>query len=209
MHIIVTIIIKLNIFNKESNDYCIKDLFLDNIAPCIWSKFIKLEYIRNNNIEFANNISYAEDLATSASLFIYNPRISYINDYLYNYYQRQDSITKTINNKILEIDEAIKFIKRKLEEKNLYNKYKGEYEYMVYMHMIDNHFLGTYYKYEDIGKILHNKYKIKKINEIKNTYISNKINSYSKGLKFRSLIYIKSYRLGKIYDNFRRLIKNA
>lgn len=199
--------IKLNIFNKGSNDDCIKDLFLGNIAPCLWSKFIKLEYIRNNHIEFANNISYAEDLATSASLFIYNPRISYINDYLYNYYQRQESITKTINNKVLEIHEAMRFIKRKLEENKLYTKYKEEYDYMIYNHMIEGHLLKEYYKYEDLAIKLHTQYKSNNINIEKNIYFKKNMSKYKLSQRIRTRAYCKSYNWGKLYDKIRRIKK--
>ena len=199
---------KLNIFrNMNQKDY-IKRLFLGDIYPCIWSKFIKLDYIRSNHIEFVSNISYAEDLATSVSLFMHNPQISYVEDYLYNYYQRECSITKTINNKILEINEAIQFIKKKLEEHNLFDKYKEEFDCMIYEHIFEGNFLTRYYN-TDLGEKLYNQYKLYNISINNNKYIKEKISKDSLFLRIRIKLYCKSYKLGKVYDKLRYIVKKG
>lgn len=198
---------QFNIFNKNLTEDMFECLLLGKIQPCLWSKFIKLEYIKNNNVEFVSDISYAEDLATTASLFMHNPNLGYLNDYLYNYYQRDNSITKTVNNRVLEIDEAIKFIKRKMKEKGLYNKYKDEYEYMIYTHIIENQLLSIYYKYESIGKKLHKQYKDNNININKNKYIKEKIAKYPLSQRIRTRAYCKSYSWGKLYDKMRSIKK--
>lgn len=195
------------VFSKELSEDNIKNLFLENIYPGLVFKMIKHEYIKKNNIEFASNISFAEDLATTSSLFINNPKISYVDDCLYNYYQRNDSISKTINNKVLEIDEAMNFIKRKLEENGLYNKYREEYEYMIYLHMIEYQLLSRYYKCKNLGQRLHKKYRDNDINIKKNKYIKEKISKYPLSQKIRTKAYCKSYNLGKIYDKIRSIKK--
>ena len=93
------------------------------------TQFIKLDFIKSNNIKYPSNITYAEDLATTASLFLYNPVVDIEEDNLYYYFQRINSVSNIINNKVLEVSKAIRFIKEILVERNLYESYKNEFEY--------------------------------------------------------------------------------
>ena len=192
-------------FVNSHSDY-LKELFLSNLMPAIWSKLIRLEFIKSNNIEFPQDISYAEDLATSVSLFIKKPRISFISQSLYNYYKRHNSITNIISDKILEINTAIEFIEKKLKQEEIYYEYQKEFERMIYEHIFETRFLVI-----NIGESLHKKlydqYINKKINIKNNEYILNIIQNYPIGLKVRVYLYLKNYIIGKIYDNFRNFIK--
>lgn len=197
------------IFDDNLDKDYIKNLFLGKVLPCIWSKFIKLDFIKSNNIKLPSNISFAEDLAISASLFMYNPKISILRENLYNYYQRNDSITKKKNIKVLEVDKALSFIKDNLLEKNIYNKYKQEFEYMVYIYLFELWFLKEYYDEEDIGTKLYKQYKDRNIDINKNSIINKKIESYALSLKIRIKSYNKNYSYGKFYDNLRKLAKRS
>ena len=95
--------------NLDKDDY-VKNLFLGKVAPSLWSKFVKLEFLKSNSINFPNNISFAEDLASVASWFMHNPKVSILREHLYNYYQRSDSITNKKSIKVLEVDKAFSFI---------------------------------------------------------------------------------------------------
>lgn len=201
--------IKLENFKNSTSKNYIKDLFLINIYPNIWSKFIKLDYIKLNNIEFPSKISYAEDLATVASLFMYNPNISYVNDYLYNYYQNENSITKSINTKILEINDALKFIKKILQDKNIYDIYMKEYEYMVYKHIFIYSFINKYSKVGYLGKELYNQYKSYNIKVYKNEYIYNDILTYDILRKMKIQIYLKNYNLGRVLEKLLNTIRKG
>lgn len=194
--------------NLHKNDY-IKNLFLGKILPCIWSKFVKLEFIKSNNIKFPSNISFAEDLAAVASWFMYNPKISILKENLYNYYQRIDSITKKKSAKVLEVNKALSFIEDELIEKNIYSKYKKEFEYMVYKHLFETWFLKEYLNEENIGTKLYEQYKNRKINIKDNIIISKNINTYPISLRMRIKSYDKNYKYGKFYDNLRCLVKGS
>lgn len=189
----------------DENDY-IKNLFLGKILPCIWSRFIKLEFIKSNNIGFPSDISFAEDLAASASLFMYNPKVSLLKENLYNYYQRGDSITNKKNSKVLEVDKALSFIHNRLREKNLYNKYKEEFEYMVYKHLFSCWFLKYSYE-EELNIKLYKQYLNRNISIKDNPLIRKEISSYPLSLRIRVKSYHKNYKYGKVYDNLRRLVK--
>lgn len=186
----------------------LKNLFLYKILPCIWSKFIKFEFIKFNNIEFPSDISFAEDLAIVSSLFIYNPKVSILNENLYNYYQRDNSITKTVNEKFLEINKAMEFIKRKLIEYNLYEKYKEEFEYLIFRHLFFN--MVSSYSNSNIQKQMFKQYKNQNINCKNNRYITEYLyNNKLDNILFK--LYNTNYYLGKLAfypDRFIRRLNN-
>lgn len=192
----------LDMFNLHKiNDILqdpLKELFLGNIQPSIWSKFIKFDFIKKNNIKLPSSISFAEDLASVANMLIHKPRINFVYHSLYNYYIRNDSMTRKIDNRILEINRAISFIELQLKQNNLYNLYNKEFEYLIFMHL----FFYRQYNFYDrsIHKELYILYKNYNIKEKNNIYITdfckkNKIAnllvfSYSRGYFFGRIIYI-------------------
>lgn len=191
--------------NKHKTDF-LKKLFLGEISPNIYSKFIKRKFLILNNIQFPKYITYAEDLATVSSIFIKFPKIGICNERLYNYYQRANSITKLSNNKILEIDKAMKFIENNLKENNLYKKYEKEFEYLIYMHM----FISKVVMISDLNKfnkIVYNQYKNKNIKSKNNKYIQSYICKQNKNGRIRINLYDKAFYLGKSFDFIRNLIK--
>ena len=131
----------------------VKNLLLLNISPTIWSKFIKKSFLEENNIEFPQNISYAEDLAAVLNIFINKPKIVCNEKRFYNYYQRNDSISNKISSKVLEIDDAIQFIKEKLVEMNIYYENKEEFEYTVFRHLLISKILRFNYLYPERKKV--------------------------------------------------------
>lgn len=196
-------------FNNEMKVYSLKEFLLGNIAPSIWSKFIKLEYIKSENIQFPSNISFAEDLAASSSLFIFNPKVSTVDIPLYNYYIRPNSITNQINSRILEIADAFNFIKKMLQIHEIYDGNKDEFEYCVWQHL----FLTWCLRYANVeqkySSILYKKYKNYNININSNPYIREKISNCPLSLKIRIYSYHHSYKLGKLYDYVRGICKRS
>lgn len=196
------------IFNNEfSLKEPLKGLFLGNIMPAIWAKMVRRNFIINNDIKFLSDISYGEDLATVAHWFMYNPKIGLLNKSLYNYYQRADSMTASISNKILDINVAIEFIKEELINNNIYYLYNDEFEYMVFIHLfkrviIDSKILNH------IIKEVYIQYKERNISIHKNKYICNYIKEQSLSMKIRIIAYNFNYDLGKLYDLIRFNIKN-
>lgn len=184
----------------------LKGLFLDNMMPAIWAKMIKRNFIINNNIKFPGDISYGEDLATVAHWFMYNPRIGLLNKSLYNYYQRSDSVTGSISNKILDVNIAIEFIKGELISKNIYYLYNSEFEYMIFIHLFKRVIIDSK-TLNHITKEVYVQYKKRNINIHRNKYISNYIKEQSLSMKIRIIAYNSNYDLGKAYDLIRFKIK--
>lgn len=199
-----------NVFKTydRCKQYSLEELLLGKIRPTMWSKFIKLDYIYSNNIQFPSNISFAEDLAASCALFIFNPKVSIENTPLYNYYIRSTSITNTINSKVVEISDAFSFIKKILKENKIDNQYHQVFESLVYKHIFQC--ILTYAQYEKKYSFeLYQKYKQYNIKINVNPYIKETISGYPLSLQARVKIYNQSYKLGRLYDQMRKLVKRG
>ena len=177
----------------------VKNLLLLNISPTIWSKFIKKSFLEENNIEFPQNISYAEDLAAVLNIFINKPKIVCNEKRFYNYYQRNDSISNKISSKVLEIDDAIQFIKEKLVEMNIYYENKEEFEYTVFRHLLISKILRFNYLYPERKKVFQ-QYKARNIDINKNKYIIRDISYGNRNLKLRINLYNLNYSIATLCD---------
>ena len=200
--------IKKETFKKDvinSKDF-LKDLFLNKISPSICFKFIKRSFINKNNIQLPSNISYAEDLATTSILFMHKPKINILDKYLYNYYQRENSIVNTVNNKVLDVDKAISCIEKNLKNKNIYQKYYKEFEYMVYIHLFIYRIILSN-TIDDIYLYVHKQYKKRKVDIKNNIYIKKDINNETISARIRIYSYHTNYKLGVRYDRLRKNIK--
>lgn len=199
---------EFHIFNN--NEFILKEplkgLFLDNMMPAIWAKMVRRNFIINNEIKFPSDISYGEDLATVAHWFMYNPKIGLLNRSLYNYYQRTDSITGSISNKILDVNVAIEFIKDELINNDIYYLYNSEFEYMVFIHLFKRVIIDSK-TLNDITKEVYVQYKERNINIHRNKYISNYVKEQPLSMKIRIIAYNFNYDLGKAYDLIRFKIK--
>lgn len=192
--------------DKEYKQDLLKGLLLSKVHPAMWAKFIRRDFIIVNDMEFPTNMSYAEDLATVSVWFMNNPKVEYLEDSLYNYYQRNGSITKIETPKILEVDKAREFIKYQLRKKGLFEKYKNEFNYLEYKQIYIYRFLGDNIFYLN-RKDVYKEFKNKKIDINNNKYIRDEIRNYSISFKFRVKIYNFNYYLGELYDFCRNNVK--
>lgn len=191
---------------KNMKNDIVTELFIGNISPVIWAKFIRREFINLSDIEFPNDISYAEDLALVSNLFINSPKISFCHKRLYNYYQRNDSITKISNSKILEINKAMNFIKDKLDKNRLNNKYKEEFEYLIYMHMFISKVIMIP-KLNNYNIEVYKQYKAKRIKTKNNKFIQYYLNNQNINGRIRIKLYNSGFYFGKAFDLSRKIIK--
>ena len=75
-----------------------KMIYKIDYAP--WNKLYKRELWEN--IEYPVGVKY-EDLETILKVFLKAKKVSYLDDYLYNYYQNTNGQTATINDRVYEI----------------------------------------------------------------------------------------------------------
>lgn len=188
-------------FEMIKQEKFIKDILLCHMPPSMWSKFIKKEFIEKNRIQFPNNITYAEDLAFSNSLAINMPKVGVLRENLYNYYQREGSITNNISEKIFDVAEATKFIKSQLEVKGIIEKYREEFEYCVYIHNFESRINNIYGQSKHAySKKLFEKWNEFKIDITKNKYYLNTIKEASIIGKLVCNVKTKNYYIGTILN---------
>lgn len=197
-----------NTFNINSIDEIKKDilkaLFLDNVLPVVWAKFIKRSFIIENNIKFPKDISYGEDLAFVSKLFMNKPSITLIDDKLYNYFQRTGSISRSTSEKILEVDKALSIIEDELKTKGIEADYKEEFNKLVYRHLLLSKILRIDERYSH-RKDVYDQYKRRKVNINKNKYIKEELKYGNKNLRIRTKLYNYNYYLGSFYDCIRKI----
>lgn len=152
-------------------------LFQGKINHNMWSKFLKKDFITNNQIEFPSDFSFGEDLAFVYTFSMYNPAVAIIDEYLYYYCIREGSLDSGINEKTTEITQALSFVRQQLIKNNLYQKYKEEFDYMAYMQ--------SYYSRKNY--IFSNKNNISK--ELFNNWRKLKITINSKNNRFYKMLY--------------------
>lgn len=101
-----------------------------------WNKLYKRELFTGTNIRYPEKLLY-EDLATTGKLLLEAQKIGYIEKELYYYVKRKDSITSTRNfSRFDEIIPAFESLKQYYEQKNWYDFYRSELEYIAVSNML-------------------------------------------------------------------------
>ncbi|MBQ8751145.1 MAG: glycosyltransferase family 2 protein [Alphaproteobacteria bacterium] len=86
---------KLSLFSPFYANDSYSDLYYSGTD--IRGKFYLKKFLSTNNILFAEDINCAEDIIFNFEIFLKNPKISILDAPIYNYYNRVDSISKSIN----------------------------------------------------------------------------------------------------------------
>lgn len=178
----------------------VKSLFLEEIIPSIWSKFINRNFLLQNKVEYPSNICFGEDLSSVLSMFINNPKINVLEKNLYNYYQRNDNLTQKGNRRVVELIDVINFIERKLNEKDLNIQYKKEFEHLAFKQLLVSGMQYVGIQNKDLHRMMYDKYKTIGIDIKYNKYIQESIKKLSLKDKFRINLYEYNYNLGFNYD---------
>lgn len=102
-----------------------------HIYPVVWNKLVKRSLILNDNntIEFKNGIWF-EDVHWYLRLLPSLSNMGIVAEPLYNYLQRQNSITYTYNEKLYQLITNMEDIISYYKDKQLYDEYKEELEYL-------------------------------------------------------------------------------
>lgn len=124
----VKIIENINNYQKE------RKIFI-NTSAC--TKIFKKSFLESNNIYFHEGIIY-EDLALIPYLMLLTNKIEYLDDCLYTYVSRNNSIMKTkkFNEKKDDKLIALNDLKEQLIRANLYNENKEQYIYVTIRHLL-------------------------------------------------------------------------
>ena len=147
--------------NKITNDNGIQ---YSNISDCFLygrvmacNKLIRADILKNNNIKFPIGLRY-EDIEFFYKLIPFVKKYSLIENSLYHYIQRENSIINNQNIKNSDIFTILDNLTNFYKENNLYEKYKNELEYLYIRLLLGSSFLRIVkIQNKDIRKNLLNK----------------------------------------------------
>lgn len=179
--------------DRECNDQEDVKKIMPYIYPAACNKIYKRELF--DKVRFKKSIWY-EDVEFIYRLLPLVSKLTYIDGYYYNYYQREGSITYTYNSKLYDLVDNLNSLVEYYKDNGLYHEYHDELEYFY-----------VRYSYATFIKRLA---KMKDINEYKkgvNTVISNvnklfpsyRDNKYLTGKKGFYLKHFNKFIAGIIY----------
>lgn len=174
-------------------------VLLNKVRANIVLQFLRRDFIVCNNIEFPSNITYAEDLAITATLACDRPKVGSLSETLYYYYQRENSVTQQISEKVFEVEIAMNIIENKLKNKGLYKEYRNEFEYLMFIHLYYHRVIAVRYL-GAIHRELYNRWIGKSIDLSNNKYYREFIKKISIKERLKIEFYNISYGLGNIYN---------
>jgi len=189
----------------NTSEYLKRLLLLEN-SPTLWSKLIKREVIFDNGIRCPERIGFGEDMAMGINICIKSKIITYIDEPLYFYRQRDSSISQKLTESILSIDESMGAIKTMLNSEDMFYNYREEYEYLIYRNMY-YYLVIVNSNINEIHKNLYYLWKSKGIIIQTNKYYTEFYKEFNKKMKLKCMLYDKSYYLGSIYCRLIKLLK--
>ena len=122
-----------------------KELFI-NLYPTVCTKIFKRELFTKNNLEFKSNVWY-EDVEMMYRMLPYINSFGVVHESLYQYLQREKSITATVSSKIYDYIHNMNGIVDYYKDNKLYSKYEKELEY-AYVRYIYATFIKTCLGYD-------------------------------------------------------------
>ena len=170
---------------KVSNDINKQSLLSPMFA---WNKVYKLEYFKSINRLYPIGLWY-EDIPVTTLLFTNTNKIGYVEEVLYYYRQNDDSIMSQKSKRNEEIFKILEIVIDNFKQRNIYNKYYDEIEYLLIEH---TRIYGLYrFLVQDNYKNLYNRSNM----FIKTYFPKYKKNIYIKYLGIKNKLFI--YTLNK------------
>lgn len=181
----------------------IKNILINKIKPCVIRRFFRRSLYIDNNIWHPEDIGLGEDLTTIVPLAFYTKKIIGIDNYLYHYYSRSESITKKYSIKMLEIFKAVDSVISFLNTKGYKEKFKDEIVYFQFFFII-LHYVVLFKTDSPIKKEIWCKWKSLNVNFIRNKYFKDYIKNKSLYLKLRILVFNYNYFCGNFLSILQR-----
>ena len=114
----------------EVKEYTGKKEMLEKTRVEAWNKLIKREIlVKNPEIRFPKGLRY-EDVEFTYKLVPYVEKVSILNKPFIHYIQRKNSISNTQNERTKEIFDVLDNVIKYYKEKNLYEEYEEQLEYV-------------------------------------------------------------------------------
>ena len=111
-----------------SGEKILREVLQDiTVRSYVWNKMYRRSIFTDNNLQFPVGVNF-EDLAVTPQVFYYAKKVSFIPQALYYYVHREGSITGSISKRdIRNYLQAYSTLRKFMEEKNIYKKYKFTY----------------------------------------------------------------------------------
>ncbi|MBE6024853.1 MAG: glycosyltransferase [Cellulosilyticum sp.] len=124
-----------DISDDEKKFLFIRDVLAEYLVGYeVWGKLYKTEIISKNKIRFDKSIKIGEDLAFNMTYALYANSIKCIDDKLYCYRMRSDSVMATNDDILIQVEERLKVLENiRKEYKNEFNEYFSERFYQIYL----------------------------------------------------------------------------
>lgn len=129
-NIIIDSGVKINSTSLTKED---KNDLLLNMYTVVWNKIYKRELFDNKELLFEPGIWF-EDVLFLYKMIPFLNSIAYVEDSLYQYIQRENSLTYTYSDKLLDINKMLEKLLIFYNEKNL-EEYNAEIEYIYARYM--------------------------------------------------------------------------
>lgn len=102
-----------------------------------WQMMMRREFLLENELFFPEGIIH-EDMALMSALVLYTDKVVTINEELYLYFQREESVLrpKKWNKNALDIFTALEFLYKKFEAEKKVKKYWAELEYFFIWNLL-------------------------------------------------------------------------
>lgn len=194
-------------FKLAKGEEYLKLVLLNKVRANAVLQLVRKEFLIRNDIIFPSNITYAEDLAITVTLACNDPVVGTLNEPLYYYYQRENSVTKKVSNKVFDVELAVDSIRKEMEQKGYMEKYYSEFEYLMFIHLYYYRVIAVSYTGE-IHRALYDKWREKKLNMKNNKYYKDFVSNITIREKLKLTLYDLNYNLGHIYSVlYRGLLK--
>ena len=192
------------VYDKENKlakdvDYQNKHEILSRMFATLWNKLYRTSWFKETGIDFPNGLRY-EDASVLYRLALYMDKVCYVDEAFVNYVQRLGSITHTFNININDMIEVFKGIKAFYIEKNAYEDYKNEIEYLFIRFFLGNSYLracrikDNVVRNETLNKgwsfLMENYPEFKKNPHLKNSGLKNKYFSMMNKTLYFNNVYI-------------------
>lgn len=122
-------LLNLEAVNDNTFIHC---LLTGKLNGALWNKLIKKDFLIKNNIILPKSLCYGEDLASLVLISTFKPTVFVLNDVLYNYYLRPNSVSNSKQSAIYRLPESLNYVELLLSSSGEYTK---ELELFFYLHL--------------------------------------------------------------------------
>ena len=112
-----------------------KKEMLEKVRVVAWNKLIKREILEKSQVWFPKGYRY-EDVEFTYKLIPYLEKVSFVKKPYIHYMQREGSISNSQNERTKEIFEVLEHVIEFYKEKELYEEYKTQLEYLYTRYLL-------------------------------------------------------------------------